>query len=389
VMNAMGYAASAIGNHEFDFGLQTLEERINQAQFPYLSANLRYKHDGSIPTDIGIQPYTIVEAGELKVGIIGLSTLSTPQTTNPVNLIDFEFKDYEGTLREFVPQAREDGAQVIFVIAHICADELRELAQQVDDLGIPFMGGGHCHQPVASKVGETVIAASGANYVGYAFTQLEVSADGQSVQIIDYGTKPNHGGQEDPEIAEIVTLWEAKTDSELDKEIGYLQNEIPRQGKIMQTLITETWLVGYPTADIALTNLGGMRDRLPAGELTIAEIISVMPFNNVLVDVKLTGAQITQILKDHAPLAIGGAHYGGGQWLLNKSGHPIQADQIYSVLVNDFMYAGGDGFDMLARFDPYAYDTAINWRQPVIDWITAQGSNPNAPLGLAIEALGK
>ena len=158
----------------------------------------------------------------------------------------------------------------------------------------------------------------------------------------------------------------------------------------MQDLTTETWLIAYPTGDIALTNLGGMRYRLPAGRITIADIISTMPFDNVIVDVKLTGKQVTQtLLAGTSSLAIGGLRRVDGAWIVTKTGEELDPQKTYSVLVNDFMYAGGDNFGMLASFDPNAYNTSIDWRQPVIDWILAQGSSPDNPLDPAIEALGK
>jgi 2',3'-cyclic-nucleotide 2'-phosphodiesterase (5'-nucleotidase family) len=86
VMNEMGYAASVVGNHDFDFGLQALKDRLAEAKFPYLSANLRYKRDGTTPSDLGVLPFTIREIGGLRLGVIGLTTTSTPRTTNPANL---------------------------------------------------------------------------------------------------------------------------------------------------------------------------------------------------------------------------------------------------------------------------------------------------------------
>jgi 2',3'-cyclic-nucleotide 2'-phosphodiesterase (5'-nucleotidase family) len=390
VMNQMGYAAAAIGNHEFDFGLEALKERLSQADFPYLSANLRYRKDGSLPTDLGIQPYTILNVAGVKLGVVGLSTLETPSTTNPIHLIDFEFMDYETALREAASSAREAGAQVLLVVAHVCPDELQTLAQAVTDLAIPFMGGGHCHQAYIEKSGETVIATGGANLSGYAYVQLLVNPENGNVKIQQYGVSENKHGISDPEIDRIIAHWQTLTDTELDQEIGYLEKEIIQRSQAMQDLITQSWLIAYPSADIALTNLGGMRDRLPAGSLTIASVINVMPFDNVLIEIKLTGSQVLQVLHaEGASLAVGGMRWKGGGWILENSGDTFEQNKVYSVLVTDFLYAGGDNLDMLSRYDPDAYDTAIDWRQPVIDWITAQGSNPQQPLDQAVKALGQ
>lgn len=387
-MNALDYDASTIGNHEFDFGLIQLKARISEAGFPYLSANLRDKSTGEIPHDLGIQPYTLLNINNLNVGIIGLTTLSTPVTSNPANLERFIFIDYSTALREYVPLMRSEGAKIIIVIAHVCADELVALSKEVVDLNIPFMGGGHCHQAFSKRTGNTVIQLGGADLVGYAYTRITVNPENGDISISDYGLRKNTGGDEDPVISAIIQKWQAKTDGELNNEIGYLKKEIYKGSTEMQTMVTESWLIAYPNADIALNNMGGFREGLPSGRLTLAHIINMLPFDNYLVEAHLTGNQLEKVLEEYGNQpAIGGMKWLKGRWVLNKTDQPLISAQIYSVLVNDFMYAGGDGYTLLAQFDPDAYNTGIDWRQPVIDWIRARKSNVDNPLDKWINIL--
>jgi 5'-nucleotidase/UDP-sugar diphosphatase len=390
VMNDMGYAASVIGNHEFDFGLDNLKARLAQARFPYLSANIHYKKDGSTPVDLGIQPYALLNVYGLKIGLIGLTTTSTPYTTNPLNVSQFDFDDYEQALRQIVPEVRASGADIILVPSHICLDELDRLADQVQDLNISMFGAGHCNELSASQVHNSLILAGGYHFTSYAYATFDVDPQTHSILSTGYGTSPNDGGLPDPQIAKDVAQWHSKTEAELSTPIGYLKHKIIQQSQDMQTLTTETWLLGYPTADIALTNLGGMRAPIPAGEITMADIVGMMPFDDMLVDVRLTGEQLLKVLsRAGTSPAIGGMHWQAGAWVLNKTGQPLQATTTYSVLVNDFMYAGGDNYNLLAEYDPQAYNTAIDWRQPVIDWILAQNSSKEQPLDDAIALLGK
>ena len=388
VMNEMGYSASVIGNHEFDFGLEALKQRITEANYPYLSANIRNKSDGEIPRDLGIEPFSIIEVNGIKVALIGLTTTLTPAVTNPANVADYDFIDYETALREFVPAVKEQGAELILVPSHICTWELAALAERVSDLGIAMLGGGHCNEFLADQVAGTVILSGGYHYTGYAYATFSYDPNTQEFQVVDEGFRQNKAGAEDPQVAEIVQNWQDKTDLELNKSIGYLRSEIPRRSQTMQALITESWLWGYANADIALTNLGGIRDSLRAGAITLADVVSVLPFNNVLVDVYMTGDQLLEVLAvDPSGLAIGGMHQEGGAWYLDATGAPLDGQQTYHVLVNDFMYAGGDDYTLLGEFDPDAYNTAIDWRQPVIDWITAQGSSEANPIDEMITAL--
>ena len=174
--------AAAIGNHEFDFGLDALKSRLSEASYPYLSANIRYKKNGRLPLDLSILPYTLIELDDVSIGIIGLTTTSTPKVTNPVNVADFEFIDYREALKQFVPKMRQEGAQIIILVSHICSDELARLAWQVKSLNIPIMTGGHCHERYAYSVGDTIILSGGSNLESYALAQIDY--DPQTYAII-------------------------------------------------------------------------------------------------------------------------------------------------------------------------------------------------------------
>ena len=385
-MNEMGYVASAIGNHEFDFDTTILSTRIKQANFSYLGANIDYKADGNVPTDLGIQPYTILDVLRLQIGIIGLAYQDTPSVTNPIFVSDLEFNDYEAALREYVPQVRDAGVDLIIVPAHICEWDLSQLVKDVEDLDIALFGGGHCHELFADQASGAVMLGGGSNLRSYAFATFEIDARTGDRELVDYGAEQNAGGTPNPQVAEIVAHWQDLTDEALDVTIGYLEDDIEQRSDEMAALTTEAWLWAYP-ADVAITNWGGMRDRIPAGQVTYASIVSVMPFENILMDVSLSGAELLKVLAsgDSIP-AVGGISLQAGQWIFKKSGQPIEPEATYNLLTTDYLYAGGDGY-RIAEFDPQAYNTAINWRQPVIDWILAQQSTPENPLDPAIQAL--
>ena len=159
VMNAIGYTAAAVGNHDFDFGLSALSARAEQANFPFLSANMRDRNTGEIP-DFA-QAYHIVEVNGIRVGLIGFTTVETKVDTQPSHVEGIEFLSYAEVLPEAASEAREAGAELLLIIGHLCAGETRALADDAAANGIYFLGGGHCHEEINEIVGSVRIVESG------------------------------------------------------------------------------------------------------------------------------------------------------------------------------------------------------------------------------------
>ena len=388
VMNTIGYSATAVGNHEFDFGLSEFKERSGQAEFPYLAANLRNKKDGKVPVELGIHPFKIIRVGDLKVGVIGLASVLSPEIIKPSLVDEFYFMEYRKALSDTVPVLRSQGVDVVVLISHICTHELARLAWQVRYLDIDVMGGGHCHELRAERVAGTIIISGGSNFSGFGYAKMKLNSETGQVISQSFGTGINQGGKPDPQISRLVEMWQNKTDAELGTVIGYLEEEITRQSREMETLITQAWLAAYPGADIAITNQGGIRDHLPSGEITPAHLVSVLPFDNTLVELLLTGEQLLKVFNSTNSSLVGGLNKKGNQWFLEKNREPLETRETYRVLVNDFMYEGGDDYDLLAQYDPHALYTTIGWREPVIDWISARQSNKQNPLDETIKKLG-
>jgi 2',3'-cyclic-nucleotide 2'-phosphodiesterase (5'-nucleotidase family) len=374
VMNVMGYDAAAIGNHEFDWGIEGLRDRAAQSEFPFLSANIRNQKTGD-PPGFAV-PFVVQEVNGIPVGLIGLTTTSAPQTTMPDHVSELEFFSYQEALEEAVPQVRAGGAELLVVIGHICSDEMEWLVPTAVELGIAVIGGGHCHERVGRVVDGVALVEGGSQLQGY--VRVDIAFDTATNTVVDIKAqyRSNSGGTSDPEVAAVVARWRARADESLIEVIGYLEQPIPIRSHAMINLVTNAWLEAYPAADVALTNRGGFRQAIPAGEITLETLIGVLPFNNVLIDVELTGAELIRNIECCGPVA-GGMTTAGRHTL--SDGTPVDPDVTYHVLVNDFMYAGGDGFKFREQ-DPDAYNTSIDWRQPVIDWISSLSTSPDDPL---------
>lgn len=385
VMNAMGYAAAAVGNHEFDFGLEQLNTLAGLSEFPFVSANIRRLTDGMVPSDVGIEPFALVERAGVTIGVVGLSTQRTPQTTLATHVESFEFIDYVAALEEVVPQAQAAGAELIVVAGHLCSFELMQALRA--EVQIDVIGGGHCNELSAQVVrNNTAYLIGGSALQSFASAEITLSPTNE-VTDVTVATHDNVEGDSDPDVAELIAKWQAATDEELNEVIGYLGARMERRSQQMQDMIAYSWLWAMPSADIAVTNLGGMRAAFPAGDLTLADIIAVLPFDNVIVEVEMTGAQFVRVFGLRPDMAVAGAERVGAGWQLTASGERIDPAATYIVLVSDFMYAGGDELGGIAAADPDGYNTAVDWRQPLIDWAQSIDSSPEMPLDDQIEDL--
>jgi 2',3'-cyclic-nucleotide 2'-phosphodiesterase (5'-nucleotidase family) len=380
VMNAMDYDAAATGNHEFDFGLAELTARTQQMDFPMLGANVRNKSNGQVPTEYGILPYAILEVYGLRIGVIGLTTTSTPETTLPANVASLDFIDYETALREVVPMVRDQDVDLLFVPGHVCMYEIEPLAEAVSDLNIDLLGGGHCNELVAQEESGTVLLEGGSYMRDYAWAKFTYDVTTESVIDRSWGTKSNDGSSIDAEVQAVIDGWSTEEAEVLGTVIGYTVDEIAKGSAAMNRLVTESVLEQFPDDDLYIMNKGGVRDPIPTGDITLASVVGALPFENTIVRVQLTGSEINTATAQGGGPIIGGGYRDGSEVVLNATGQPVVSNQTYSVLLNSFIYQGGDGYTAFMEFDPDGVDTGTHYRDPVITWIDAQNSTPSNPL---------
>jgi len=373
VMNLMGYDASALGNHEFDYGAATLERWRAVAKFPFLSANLA-KASGA---QAELPPYIINDEQGVKVGIIGLTTTELAAIANTGGLITTSYAD---TLRKWVPEMRAKGAQTIIVAAHVPQPELIELAKEVADLNIPLMLGGHSHELDQIKVEKTNtwVVNTGQWWDSYSRVNLDYNPKTGNTVVLSANQVwlQQYQAPADKRVKAEIERWKGQLGEEFNIVIGYTAAGLKRKDGVYN-FITDCWLARDPDADIALSNDGGFRQDIEPGPIKKSTIFGVMPFYNALVRLELTGAQLLAYLpKGGDFIGMAGLRYKGGQYLL-KSGNPVDPAATYRVLMNDYMYNSSAA---LKAADPTPVSAAPDWRQPVLDWLAAHPTSADKPL---------
>jgi len=377
VMNLMGYDASALGNHEFDCGAAAMTRWRQEAKFPFISANLANANG----TPYDLPPYVMNDEQGVKVGIIGLTTTELAGIANTGGI---SATAYAAALRKWVPEVRAKGAQVVIVVAHVPQDELITLAGQVADLKIPLMLGGHSHELDQKRIGETWVVNTGQWWDSYSRINLDYNPKTGNTVVIaaDQVWLQQAKAPADRAVKAEIARWKAQLDKEYSIVIGYTATGLKRPDAVYN-FITDCWLAQTPDAEIALSNEGGFRQDIPAGPITKATIVGVMPFSNTLVRVTLTGAQLLAYLPQGGGfIGMAGLRYAGGQYLL-KTGQPVDPTATYRVVMNNYMY---DSNAALKAADSTPVFAAADWRLPVYDWLAAHPTSQEQPLEGVVDA---
>lgn len=371
VMNAMGYDAAAIGNHEFDFTVDTLMENLERLDFPLLAANIREKSSGKIPAFA--KPYMVKDIDGINVGIIGLASQSTPISTFPAHVVDYEFTSYSEAVEIFADSARDKGADILIIIGHITSNEMQALSATASSEGILLIGGGHSHEKVLQESNGVLLIESGAYMQNYIRVDIKYDRENHTAEILSYKIEANQNSTPDQSILEIISKWKNRVQTTLSQVIGYCSETISKSSVEMANLVTDSWFYTFPDADVSVTNSGGIRQDIPAGDISLETIVGLLPFENSIVKLELSGNELKDCIRYYI---IGGMTSVGGYYL--SDGTPIYDDSVYCVLTTDYLYSVTN--NNFSLYDPIPEETSVNYRQPLIDWLISINTSPADPL---------
>jgi 2',3'-cyclic-nucleotide 2'-phosphodiesterase (5'-nucleotidase family) len=388
-MSRMGYAASAFGNHEFDFGREQFLKNRARGGFPYLAANLQVKSDAKARLDIA--PYAVFYRRGVKIGVVGIATVTTLIDAAASHFEGMDFSAEEPALDRAITQAWSAGSDAVIVIAHECPDKLDPIVAKHPEWGISFVGAGHCHKTASKMAGKVPILAPGWRLAKYARVRLTIDkskparsrvigVDPEIVEVsrpIDAALTPATTPAPDPVIEARRAAWQRRLDETLGEAIGFTSSGIEQRSSEMGRWVANAWRHELGT-DVAVVNEGALRQSVPKGPITKATVYSVLPFDNKLVICTITGKDLMDALSNQETITSGLVRSPAGGYALT-SGAAIEPNRRYTVATIDFLYYGGSGF-MFKKQDPRPKETGLDWRTPVIEWTKRQQTTPEAPL---------
>lgn len=392
VYNEIGVDAAAVGNHEFDWGRDALATRIDEAQFPFLAVNVVDEATGGTPE--GIEQYTVQKLRGVEVGVIGVANPDTENVTLPAATEGLSFLDAEATVAAVnaaVEELRGSGIQTIVVTAHQGLETATEgpLADLVAGFSdeVDLVLGGHIPLEFSTEINGIPVVQPYGNTRGYADVTLTVDRATKDVVAVDSELVPTwvDAVTADAEVQATVDRYQAELDEALGGTVGEASSAITRTRDAeseMGNFVTDAMRSYLEDVDVAVSNAGGLRADIDAGPITLQEVYAVLPFNNTLVTMDLTGEQVVQVLEEGANSQYGTVQVSGLSWSYDPEapfgdrvtsvtlpdGTAIGPAATYRVATNNFMASGGDQFTTLTQ-GGNTVDTGINLVDTVVRYL--------------------
>ncbi len=413
--NAMGYEAMAVGNHEFDKGPQALVDFITRAKFPVLSANISVAAGN--PLAGLIKPRTIIEKDGRKIGIFSLTPEDTGVLSNAGPGISFT--SAIEAARQQVAALKAEGVFTIIALTHVGINVDRQIAREVG--GMSLIIGGHSHTPmgpmnnvrtppypelIAGPDGKPVVVVTdwewgrwlGDITVAFNAAGTVIDLQGNPTEVLpslpaDQGFENRIAVFKGP-----IEQLRARVVGSAAVDLDGSRTNIRSRETNLGNLVAEAMLAKARNsgATIAITNGGGIRASIPAGPVTVGQILEVLPFGNTLALVTLTGAQVIEALNNGVSQVESGAgrfpQVAGLRFTYDPSlpaasrvtsvtvgGAPIDQNASYVVVTNNFMLTGGDGYSVFTR-GRNQVDTGFILADVVEEYIAA-----NSPVNPAVD----
>ena len=376
--NMMKYDAGILGNHEFDGSMDKLLRQGQLVEFPIITSNIKTA-DGQYLSD----PYLVKEYDGFKVGIFGITTLRTLTIASPdrslifINEIDAA-KEMVDILRN------QEQVDIVIGLTHI--GDVKEAPDHVTspDLaaavpGIDIIVDGHSHSLFETplKTGDTYIVT--ANEFGKYLGEGKLSI--QDKKLVKFEWKPVQLIGQDPEIIAMLASYIEQANASLKVVIGQAEgtfefgNRLPRYqetslGNAVADASAWYFRIAYNQhVDFAFHNGGNIRAALPAGPITQEQILTILPFENYLFKGTMKGSDVIKLFEHIASIPQGAGGFaqasedvrytidytsGTGQLVnLTIGGAPVNPERIYTYVTNDYLFGGGDGYDIKSKTIEY------------------------------------
>jgi 5'-nucleotidase len=383
--NAAGYDAAALGNHEFDWGQDTLRARIRESRFPWLAANLYRAGTREHPE--WVRPWTMLERRGVRLAVIGIALPTTPEVVIAGRVTGLDFGPEIPAINRFAREARAAGADFVVVTMHVggnceqsgrapteasqgCRGEMLEVARGLSE-PVDLIVGGHTHQRVLTSVAGIPVMEAASYGTAYSLTDLERS--GGKTRVLRQEVRTPHADEVTPDtsVTRVVAEWERNIRPISERAVVAFAQAMPRaEGEggeyPLGNLLADAHRVATG-AHASIVNNGSVRRGMPAGIITYGTLYELQPFQNELVTLDLSGADLRAALENaldregrvnahisgmtvrYTPTAPQGLRI---REIRLSDGRVVGNETRVTLGVSEFLASGGDRFTALTRAPP-------------------------------------
>lgn len=374
--SAMNYDALTLGNHEFEYGWKALVETIPRASFPVLNANIIHKASGKLIA----QPYTILNKGGVKVGVIGVMGIDAfYNTMASFHRTGLTIKDPTATVQYWADKIRDD-VNIIVVLTHQNRTAPMQTNKESDPSvqrgfdedyamagnlqGVDVIFGGHSDnglkEPAIHPKTGTVIGLTYGQGMHLGYTKFKVDTEKHNAEFLEGYLIPVNSNKlpENKKTAALINNYR-KIYPEVLEVIGVAKEPLMRkynQESSIGNLLTD-YMREASKSDIAFLNSGAIRADINSGDITLEQLINVYPFKDNLTTIELTGNQIRELIEYSLTLPYGIGQVSGMQIKYDSSrnelnrvieitinGEVVIDVKKYTVSVSGYLATGGDGY---------------------------------------------
>lgn len=400
VMNAMNFDLVTFGNHEFDLSQKDLQKRLNESNFPWVSANVKLINEQEttpfykiinnskeyIP-ETYIKEFTDEDGTKIKIGFVSVCIPSNPKAyVKYENMFDKVRESYANL---------KDSVDVVFGLTHVKIVNDKRISKLLPE--IPLIMGGHEHTNMRIETENGIITKGDANAKTVYIHRVEYDKITEKVNIKSELKEINVSIKEDEKVAKVVSKWQTILEKEI-KEVLKNPNEIIYKTKIpldgrdtpirseqtnLGKIITTSMSYAFnDKVDCALVNGGSIRiDDQLIGDITPVDIFRVLPFGGAIVKVEIKGRLLKRVL-DYGELASGTGAYlhrynvkrVEGNWFINNK--KLDLTKMYTVAFSDYLLKGFDipflsneNNEVFSVYHPKEDEVAYDIRKAVVDYL--------------------
>ena len=382
LMNQLGYSASVVGNHEYDYSEDNLKLMVSSSSFPWLGANVYVKETGQEPPYL--KPYIIIEKAGKKIAVIGIAGRHTTTSTLPLYVKHLEFQDEPAASARWTEEVKKLNPDAIIILTHLGFDA--EVGPKTDistwtftskdaaygtlaiaraAKGANVVIGGHNHVGLIKGyhdkesgvlIAESYYGLTDVSKIDLEFDDTTGKFKSAKDELVPLWTDKTG---EDPKVTETIKKFSMIVNKEMEQPLGSSETDLGFDSDGINSPIGN-WMTDamrrQTGADMAFQNTAGIRSDMKRGLLKMRDIYQVMPFENTLVTLKMTGAQLKKLISDNLRGGKARIQMSGltakfrisleekiTDLVLERDGGIITPEAEFKVVTNNYLTSGGSG----------------------------------------------